>query len=163
MTVLSNMSATCNEETCLSMNFISVITHPHLSSFVKTATRSCSSCRLTSINLHHSHSSSCRLTLSERICFMSASYWIWISFIILFLILKVALAYVLISRWYAEPIALVSLLLLLGSYEMGLVAEFTENMQENQLWRLLNMFLVNNCSSKYAFIQSLFNCSLWLL
>lgn len=97
----------------------SIITHPHLSYFVKSEMPSYLSNRLTSINLHYSWSESCRFPSSERICFMSASYWIWISFIILFLILKVTLAFVLISSWYAGPIALASLQLLLGRSKLG--------------------------------------------
>lgn len=104
----------------------SIITHLHLSSFVNSATRSCFSNRLTSINLHYSQSESCRFPSSHRICFMSASYWIWIPFIILFLILKVTLAFVLISSWYAGPIALASLLLLLGRSKLGWLLSFQE-------------------------------------
>lgn len=165
--------STCDEETRLSTNVINVITHLHLSSFVKSATRSRSPCRLTSINLRHSGGGSCGLALSEWICFMSASYWIWISFIILFLILKVTLAYPLISSWYAEPIALVSLLLLLGRSKSAQFADFTGKTTphckrgEKLFASEKNVsFLVNNCSANHACIhcsESLFNCSLWLL
>lgn len=103
-----------NEAICLSVN--SPLTHPRLSYFVKPETRLCFSNRQTSINPHSCQWERWRSPSSERICFMSDSYWIWISFIILFLILKVTLAFGLISSWYAGPIAL---LLLLGGSEVG--------------------------------------------
>lgn len=99
-----------------------------------SAVRSFFSNRLTSINLQLFQSESCRFISSERICLMSASYWIWISFIILFLILKVTLAFVLISSWYAGPIALGSLLLLLGRSNLDWLLRFQRRRMNTTLW-----------------------------
>lgn len=74
-----------------------VTSHLHLSFFVKVASHLYLCKGLTSINLYHSQCARCRsASWIRRICFMPASYWIWISFVILFLILKVTLAFVLL-------------------------------------------------------------------
>lgn len=128
--IRNDLKAFCTSQYSISLTFhlmkwhvcahTCILTHLYIClPFVKSATHSCFSNRLTSINLQHSQGESCRFMSSERICFMSASYWIWISFIILFLILKVTLAFLLISSWYAGPIALASLLLLPGRSKLG--------------------------------------------
>ncbi len=118
-----------------------IITHIHLSLFSQRrgAVYQTDQLQLT----YTTQSECCRWPSSEKICFMAASYWIWISFIILFLILKVTLAFVLISSWYAGPMALVSLLLLLGRSKLGWLLSFQEKNTSCCKWWENVLVLVN--------------------